>query len=106
MPAASSDGSDDAIAAQVADCLTPLHPCQRCEPGRSVNSGPSVFSGAPAAGSGSGPRGYIHATTGGEPMATSMFAGDTGRGTSGRAIAEMNITPLVDVMLVLLIIFM
>jgi biopolymer transport protein ExbD len=35
-----------------------------------------------------------------------MFAGDTGRGTSGRAMAEMNITPLVDVMLVLLIIFM
>ncbi|GAB3345411.1 ExbD/TolR family protein [Lysobacter tyrosinilyticus] len=39
-------------------------------------------------------------------MATSMFAGDTGRGTAGRAMAEMNITPLVDVMLVLLIIFM
>jgi len=39
-------------------------------------------------------------------MATSMFAGDTGRGSAGRAMAEMNITPLVDVMLVLLIIFM
>ena len=38
-------------------------------------------------------------------MATSMFAGDS-RGTSGRMITEMNITPLVDVMLVLLIIFM
>ncbi|GAB3100937.1 ExbD/TolR family protein [Lysobacter terrae] len=38
-------------------------------------------------------------------MATSMFAGDS-RGTSTRAMAEMNITPLVDVMLVLLIIFM
>jgi len=37
-------------------------------------------------------------------MATSIFAGES-RGT-GRAIAEMNITPLVDVMLVLLIIFM
>ena len=39
-------------------------------------------------------------------MATSIFAGDTGRGTQGQAMAEMNITPLVDVMLVLLIIFM
>ena len=39
-------------------------------------------------------------------MATSMFAGDSGRGTQGRTMAEMNITPLVDVMLVLLIIFM
>jgi biopolymer transport protein ExbD len=38
-------------------------------------------------------------------MATSMFAGDSGS-TGGRTIAEMNITPLVDVMLVLLIIFM
>ena len=38
-------------------------------------------------------------------MATSMFAGDS-RSTGGRTIAEMNITPLVDVMLVLLIIFM
>ena len=38
-------------------------------------------------------------------MATSMFAGDS-RGTGDRVIAEMNITPLVDVMLVLLIIFM
>ena len=37
-------------------------------------------------------------------MATSMFAGDSG---SSRAVmAEMNITPLVDVMLVLLVIFM
>jgi biopolymer transport protein ExbD len=35
-----------------------------------------------------------------------MFAGDSGRGTQGRTMAEMNITPLVDVMLVLLIIFM
>jgi biopolymer transport protein ExbD len=34
-----------------------------------------------------------------------MFAGDS-RGTGGRMITEMNITPLVDVMLVLLIIFM
>lgn len=39
-------------------------------------------------------------------MATSVFSGDSGRGASGRAMAEMNITPLVDVMLVLLIIFM
>ena len=38
-------------------------------------------------------------------MATSMFADDS-RGTGGRMITEMNITPLVDVMLVLLIIFM
>ena len=38
-------------------------------------------------------------------MATSLFASDT-RGTTHRAMAEMNITPLVDVMLVLLIIFM
>ena len=38
-------------------------------------------------------------------MATSMFADDS-RNTGGRTIAEMNITPLVDVMLVLLIIFM
>lgn len=38
-------------------------------------------------------------------MATSMFAGDS-RSTGGRTMAEMNITPLVDVMLVLLIIFM
>ena len=37
-------------------------------------------------------------------MATSMFAGDSQK--SPRAMAEMNITPLVDVMLVLLIIFM
>jgi biopolymer transport protein ExbD len=34
-----------------------------------------------------------------------MFAGDS-RGTGGRMITEINITPLVDVMLVLLIIFM
>jgi biopolymer transport protein ExbD len=34
-----------------------------------------------------------------------MFADDS-RGTGGRMITEMNITPLVDVMLVLLIIFM
>lgn len=41
-------------------------------------------------------------------MATSMFAGDTGasRGMHGQAMAEMNITPLVDVLLVLLVIFM
>ena len=39
-------------------------------------------------------------------MATSVFAGDNGRGAGGRTMAEMNITPLVDVMLVLLIIFM
>ena len=39
-------------------------------------------------------------------MATSIFAGDS-RGTARPgAMAEMNITPLVDVMLVLLIIFM
>ena len=38
-------------------------------------------------------------------MATSMFAGDS-RTTGDRMITEMNITPLVDVMLVLLIIFM
>ncbi|MFC5570826.1 ExbD/TolR family protein [Lysobacter yangpyeongensis] len=38
-------------------------------------------------------------------MATSLFVSDT-RGTTHRAMAEMNITPLVDVMLVLLIIFM
>ena len=37
-------------------------------------------------------------------MATSMFAGDTGGGRG--VMAEMNITPLVDVMLVLLVIFM
>jgi biopolymer transport protein ExbD len=37
-------------------------------------------------------------------MATSVFAGDSR--TSGHAMAEINITPLVDVMLVLLIIFM
>lgn len=37
-------------------------------------------------------------------MATSMFAADSGAGTP--ALAEMNVTPLVDVMLVLLIIFM
>jgi biopolymer transport protein ExbD len=36
-------------------------------------------------------------------MATSVFAGDS---RSGQAMAEINITPLVDVMLVLLIIFM
>ena len=39
-------------------------------------------------------------------MATSIFAGDSDRGTGGQTMAEMNITPLVDVMLVLLIIFM
>lgn len=39
-------------------------------------------------------------------MATSIFAGDSGRESQGRAMAEMNITPLVDVMLVLLTIFM
>ena len=41
-------------------------------------------------------------------MATSMFAGDSGsgRGVQGQPMAEMNITPLVDVMLVLLVIFM
>lgn len=38
-------------------------------------------------------------------MATSMFAGDS-REIGSRAMAEMNVTPLVDVMLVLLIIFM
>jgi biopolymer transport protein ExbD len=38
-------------------------------------------------------------------MATSVFAGDS-RGAGDRMITEMNITPLVDVMLVLLIIFM
>jgi biopolymer transport protein ExbD len=37
-------------------------------------------------------------------MATSVFAGDSRE--PHRAMAEMNITPLVDVMLVLLIIFM
>jgi biopolymer transport protein ExbD len=37
-------------------------------------------------------------------MATSMFAGDSG--ASRGVMAEMNITPLVDVMLVLLVIFM
>ncbi|HEV8694468.1 MAG TPA: biopolymer transporter ExbD [Lysobacter sp.] len=36
-------------------------------------------------------------------MATSVFAGDS---RSGQSMAEINITPLVDVMLVLLIIFM
>jgi biopolymer transport protein ExbD len=41
-------------------------------------------------------------------MATSLFVGDSGAGRGGRseAMAEMNITPLVDVMLVLLVIFM
>lgn len=41
-------------------------------------------------------------------MATSMFAGDSGsgRGVQGQPMVEMNITPLVDVMLVLLVIFM
>lgn len=41
-------------------------------------------------------------------MATYSYAaaGDSGRETRGRAMAEMNITPLVDVMLVLLVIFM
>ena len=41
-------------------------------------------------------------------MATSMFAGDSGsdRGVQAQPMAEMNITPLVDVMLVLLVIFM
>ena len=38
-------------------------------------------------------------------MATLMFAGDS-RDSGGRTMAEINITPLVDVMLVLLIIFM
>jgi biopolymer transport protein ExbD len=37
-------------------------------------------------------------------MATSAFAGDSR--TSGHVMAQINITPLVDVMLVLLIIFM
>lgn len=39
-------------------------------------------------------------------MATSIFAGESSGGSQGRAMAEMNITPLVDVMLVLLVIFM
>ncbi|QNP41990.1 ExbD/TolR family protein [Lysobacter solisilvae (ex Woo and Kim 2020)] len=39
-------------------------------------------------------------------MATSVFAHDSRGTTQPRAMAEMNITPLVDVMLVLLIIFM
>src|SRR4249919_1052971 len=54
-----------------------------------------------------GVRAALHSTRQREgTMATSMFAGDSGRGTQGRTMAEMNITPLVDVMLVLLIIFM
>lgn len=39
-------------------------------------------------------------------MAASVFARDSRPDGSGQAIAQMNVTPLVDVMLVLLIIFM